>query len=43
MYGDAIEGLVILFLIQIPLSLLGIWKLIEIIIWVFRNVRVIIG
>jgi len=41
--GQGIQGLVTLFLIQIPLSILGIWKLIEIIIWLFQNVRIVIG
>jgi hypothetical protein len=42
-YGDGIQGLVILFMIQIPLSILGLWKLIEIIVWIVRNVKVVIA
>ena len=42
-YGDGIQGLITLFLIQIPLSILGLWKLIEILIWVVRNVQIVIG
>lgn len=43
MIGNAIDGLVILFFIQIPLSILGIWKLIEIIIYLFQNVHITFG
>jgi hypothetical protein len=42
-YGRGILGIVYFFFLMIPLSLLGIWKLVEIIIWLFKNVHIIIG
>ena len=41
--GSAIGTLIIVFIIQIPLSILGIWKLIEVIVWIVENVEVVIG
>lgn len=39
--GDAIEALInIVLFFLIPLSILGIWKLVEILIWVVNNVSV---
>jgi hypothetical protein len=43
MYGDAFGGLVKSFIFLIPFSILGIWKLIDIIIWIVQNVRITIG
>lgn len=43
MIGNAINGLVVLFFIQIPLSILGIWKLIEIIVYLFNNIHITFG
>lgn len=43
MIGNAINGLVVLFFIQIPLSILGIWKLIEIIVYLFNNIHIAFG
>lgn len=41
--GNAIEGMVKLIYLLIPLSILGVWKLIEIIIWAFQNISISIG
>jgi hypothetical protein len=38
--GDAIQGLVFCFIAMIPLSILGIWKLFEIIAWLLENVSI---
>jgi len=40
MYGEAIGSLVKLFFIAIPFSVLGMWKLIEILIWLFQHVNI---
>lgn len=36
-----LKGLVPLLLIMATLSVMGIWKLVEIIIWLFNHVRVV--
>ena len=41
--GRAIGGMVLAIMIMTPLSVLGIWKLIEIIAWVWQNVSIVIG
>ena len=41
--GDAIGGLVIALFVMLPLSIFGIWKIVEIVIWVVRNVSIVIG
>lgn len=41
--GRAIHGMVILIYAAIPLSILGLWKLVDIVIWLLRNVRIEIG
>ena len=43
MFGDSVGNLVKMFLFIIPFSILGIWKLIEIIIWLLNNVSIQIG
>ena len=41
--GDAIGGMVTALIVMLPLSVLGIWKIVEIIIWIARNVSIVIG
>ena len=41
--GDAIGGMVMALIVMLPLSVLGIWKLVEIVIWIARNVSIVIG
>jgi hypothetical protein len=36
--GNAIKGLLIMALVMVPFALLGIWKLIEGVIWLFQHV-----
>ena len=39
--GNAIGGLVTLLFICVPLAILGIWKLIEIVIFLFSHIRIV--
>jgi uncharacterized membrane protein len=41
--GDAIGGLIIALLVLLPFGALGIWKLVEIIIWLINNVSITVG
>lgn len=41
--GRAFDGLAYLFIVLLCLSPLGIWKLIEITIWLFQHVKIVIG
>lgn len=36
-----LKGLVPLLLIMLTLSVIGIWKLVEVIIWLFNHVRIV--
>jgi len=39
----AFRGLKLLAIVAIPLVILGLWKLVEIIMWVFSHVNISIG
>jgi hypothetical protein len=41
--GRAMDGMVYLLKAAIPLSILGLWKLVDIVLWVIRNVQIEIG
>jgi hypothetical protein len=41
--GRAINALIVLVLVAIPFTILGIWKLVEIIGWLITNVKITIG
>lgn len=39
-WGKVLDGLLLGLKFTIPLALLGIWKLVEIIIWIFKHVSI---
>jgi len=41
--GDAITGLIIVVLILLPVAVFGVWKIVELVIWLFQNVQIIVG
>lgn len=43
MVGNALEGLVKSFFFLLPLGILGIWKLVEIIVWIIQNISISVG
>ena len=40
MFGDELKAFFTMFFVMIPLAILGIWKLIEIIIWIFQHIHI---
>jgi hypothetical protein len=40
MFGDALKSFFTLFFVMIPLAILGVWKFIEIIIWIVQHVHI---
>ncbi len=43
MIERAVEGMVWLLTLAIPMSILGVWKLVDIVIWLIKNVSITIG
>jgi len=43
MYTNGIGEFFKLFFIMIPLSILGFWKIIDIVIWLIQNIKISIG
>ena len=43
MFGEALKSFFTLFFVMIPLTILGLWKLVEILIWIVQNVNITIG
>ncbi len=41
-FSGAFDGMITLFIVTLCLFPLGVWKLIEIIIWMFGHIRVVI-
>ena len=42
MFGDAFKAFFVMFFVMIPISVLGIWKIVDIIVWLFTNISVTI-